>query len=292
VEGDGRSAIRRYLDEHGGRFTTDALRGELIQAGHDPAVVDEELRGWQERVNAPSGADAEARRFRRWSLLLHGVALAAVFVAVLALGGMGAIGLAVLSAAIVAIFLAIGWVISWLIGRAILPRAGLAAALILPTISALGLGATCLALVSGFARSTPIESTGTLELRLDPPLAQTGEGDAFCQRYWDIGGFNVFAEVIGADADRVIVQLNVFRPPAGTGAPETQSLSITFDPGAEFPRSFSNDGGGGIDIEADADGERGTATFDALPAAPREDPGAPLPTEEPISGSITWDCSG
>jgi hypothetical protein len=39
-----RPEIEAYLREHGAKYTTDALRRQLIDAGHDPAEVDAALR--------------------------------------------------------------------------------------------------------------------------------------------------------------------------------------------------------------------------------------------------------
>jgi len=39
-----RSEIEAYIREHGSTYTTDALRNQLIAAGHDPSVVDAALR--------------------------------------------------------------------------------------------------------------------------------------------------------------------------------------------------------------------------------------------------------
>ena len=55
-----RPEIEAYLREHGARYTTDALRRELINAGHAPAEVDAALRETEgSRVaNRPGAADA------------------------------------------------------------------------------------------------------------------------------------------------------------------------------------------------------------------------------------------
>jgi len=39
-----RSEIDAYIREHGAKYTTDALRRQLVEAGHDPSEVDAALR--------------------------------------------------------------------------------------------------------------------------------------------------------------------------------------------------------------------------------------------------------
>ena len=138
--------IRQYLDDHGATYTPEALRKGLLDAGYDPAEVDAAMSGWN--AAEAGGRDAQARQvFGRWALLLHAGALVAVFVLLVALKGTTAIGLALLGCAVLGVALVIGWAISSLIGRALLPGTGAVVALIVPAISAILLGGSCFALL-------------------------------------------------------------------------------------------------------------------------------------------------
>jgi hypothetical protein len=139
--------IESYLREHGARYTTAALRKRLIDAGHDPAEVDAALQE-TEAARAPLLSDRQT--FGRWSLWLHVGALVAMVVLVVIFNGAQALGIALIAAVVLALFLGLGWAVSTLIGRAVLPRTGLAVALIFPLISALGLGGWCLAIMGTF----------------------------------------------------------------------------------------------------------------------------------------------
>lgn len=142
-----RPEIGAYLREHGARYTTEALRRQLIEAGHDPTDVDAALRE-TESTRAPLLLARQT--FGRWALWLHVGALVAMVVLVNLTNGAQALGLASIGAVVLGLFLALGWAVSSLIGRALLPRTGLPVALIFPVISALGLGGTCVAVMYGF----------------------------------------------------------------------------------------------------------------------------------------------
>ena len=146
-----RPEIQEYLARHGREYTPEALRRGLVDAGHDPAEVDEALDEWR-ATGGGSSPDAAARTFSRWAFWLHVAALVAMFVLVLAANGFDAFGLATFGALVLILFLLLGWVISSWIGRALLPRTGLAVALVFPAVSALLLGGTCVALLGGFPR--------------------------------------------------------------------------------------------------------------------------------------------
>ncbi len=142
-----RPEIDAYLREHGDRYTTEALRNRLIGAGHEPDEVDAALRE-TESSRAPLLSDR--RTFGRWALGLHVGALVAMVVLVVALNGMQALGITLSAAGVLALFLALGWAVSTLIGGWLLPRTGLPLALLVPAVSAIGLGGTCLSIMGGF----------------------------------------------------------------------------------------------------------------------------------------------
>jgi len=139
-----RPEIDAYLREHGAQYTTEALRRQLIHAGHDAAQVDTALREWEAGRGAQlTETRTVSRRFWRWAIGLHLAAgvLASVWLLLGSTSG-GYIGIALI---ILGLVLLIGLSISGLIGRALIGR-GMAAALVFPVISALLIGGTCMAM--------------------------------------------------------------------------------------------------------------------------------------------------
>lgn len=139
-----RPEIEAYLREHGAKYTTDALRRQLIAAGHDPAEIDAALRDMEE-ARAPQLAETRRLRRRFWlsAIGLHVAALVVATVWVL-LGGTSPTYFPI-AVVVLGVVLLIGLGISGLIGRVLLGR-GMAVALVVPLISALALGGTCMAM--------------------------------------------------------------------------------------------------------------------------------------------------
>jgi lipopolysaccharide export LptBFGC system permease protein LptF len=136
--------IEAYLREHGQTYTGDALRQQLIAAGHDPTEVDEALRETElARAAQTSQTQGLRRRFWLWAIGLHVAALAVATVWIL-LGSTRDfyVGLAII---VLGIVLLIGLGISGLIGRALLHQ-GMGVAVVVPLISALLLGGSCMAM--------------------------------------------------------------------------------------------------------------------------------------------------
>jgi hypothetical protein len=139
-----RPEIEAYLREHGARYTTEALRRQLIAAGYDPADVDTALRE-SEAARASSVAEIRSlrARFWRWAIGLHVAALLVATVWMLL--GQTSPGYVGLAALVLGFALFIGLWISGTIGRALVGK-GLAVALVVPLISALLLGGTCMSM--------------------------------------------------------------------------------------------------------------------------------------------------
>lgn len=70
--------IRDYILANRDRYTRDAIRGQLIQAGHDARAIDRALQEtWPEPSSAPSGARTTAEKVQiGWAILLYLVGLA------------------------------------------------------------------------------------------------------------------------------------------------------------------------------------------------------------------------
>jgi hypothetical protein len=298
-----RPEIKRYLDENGARYTSESLRSALLQVGHEPAEVDAALQEWQsERAGALVG-EASRRRFRSWTIWLHLGALVVVFVLVILLDGAqpSAVFPAAIAAGVLAVLLFLGWAISSVIGRALLPRTGIAVALIVPLISALGLGGTCLAIMSGspFGRPPPPTVSGTMRLTVQPPMSFEGSGPAICQGTPGVS-LSVFAENLGTlDGAIVNVSLDTLEQgtdpnaPRASGTNQDVNLSITLARAPDEPRfqGWFRTADTQLSLDAAADGLSGSIVFQDLGPVETGDPNAPVGSQ-PISGSVSWTCQG
>jgi hypothetical protein len=285
-------AIKRYLDEHGATYTRDALRSSLVQAGHDPAAVDAALAEWDVAL-AGAGPDLEKRAtFGRWALGLHVAAVVAVFLLIVALKGTTAIGVALLGCVVLGVALVIGWVISSLIGRALLPGAGVIVALIVPAISALVLGGTCFALLNAAVGTPPHQ--GTVSLEILAPRAFEESGAASC--YVDGGSSGVQVnsqQPLGTlDGKAVGVSVSWYGDDPNNPAPASStSISVFLNAKGEgegfesFGVIFSTT----LEVDVAPDGVTGTIKFVGLAAGPTGAPSEP-PSPEVISGSVSWNC--
>ncbi|HET7082709.1 MAG TPA: hypothetical protein VFJ00_03250 [Candidatus Limnocylindria bacterium] len=284
--------IKQYLDENGATYTPEALRKQLLDAGYDPGEVDAALSGWN--AGDANGPGAEARRtFARWALWLHIAALLAVFVLLIALKGTNAIGTALWGCAVLAVALVIGWAISSLIGRALLPIGGSLVALIVPAISAIALGGSCFALLSSAIGTPPRQ--GTVSLELEAPRAFEGSGAANCYVGEGFVGIEVSsAQPLGTlDGREVTVHLTRYGDSTASEpgpAPET-SVSVLFNPtnAADFPESYNTIFSTTFDVDVASDSLSGTITFDGLALEPGELTPTTAPPET-VSGTVSWEC--
>jgi hypothetical protein len=127
--------IQRYLDEHGDD-PRPAIRQALLAEGHSPEELDDAFAEWD---RATTSADPVASRatFDRVAAIFHLVGLGWVAYWLLILPDKIAEGRGPTALLVVGIALVIGWLISTFIGRWLLPRTGLAVALVVPALSAL-----------------------------------------------------------------------------------------------------------------------------------------------------------
>jgi len=281
--------IKRYLDEHGATYTRDALRASLIEAGHDSAAVDAALTEWEAERTGTSADPEQRRTFGRWAMGLHVAALLAVFVILVALKGTTAIGLALLGCAVLGVAMVIGWAISSLIGRALLLRAGVIAALVVPAVSALILGGTCFALLSASIGTPPRD--GTVDLEVLAPRAFDGSGSASC--YVGSGSVQVNSQPLGTlDGKTVSVYLSWYGDDPNNPAPASStSISLLLDATREgiIPESFGVIFSTRLEVDVAPDALTGTIRFEGLASEPTGAPGQPS-TPEVISGSVNWTC--
>jgi hypothetical protein len=291
--------IRRYLDEHGATYTPDALRGKLLEAGYEPADIDAALRQWAGERARAGGGERARESFRLWSLLIYLGAMVAVFLLTILMNGTESVGVALIGLAVLAFFLLVGWAVSALLGRWIVPRAGLGVALVVPLVFALGLGGTCLAIMDGLTPPRPAQ--GTVELRIDPPLGLAGSGAADCFIELDGRASSIYAQNLGPlDGRTVELSVNGFQVISNPSAtqepvtgPDAPSLYIALHPASEAEpgSSFTSTVDSRLEFQNAADGRSGTVTFQNLAPEPVGEPGAEQPEiGDPISGTITWTC--
>lgn len=274
--------IRRYLDEHGETYTPEALRRGLLDAGYDPPEVDRALDTWRTERAAPADA-ADGGVFRRLSILIHAGALALVAVVLLVMYGLEQTGTVLTAGIILGLALLIGWAISWRIGRRLLPRNGLALALVAPIVSALLLGGSCLALITGIAGPPP--RPGTVELTITAPIAFQASGSASC--FGEATITSITAQDIGTIDGRAV---NVF---VNMGLhPGPAELFIDLQPPTETGTgiSYSDDGRGRVDFQMEPSRRTGSVAFDEIGAVEYgPEPGQPG-DDRTITGTVKWTC--
>ena len=138
-----RPEIESYLRDNGAKYTTKALRQQLIHAGHDPAEVDAALQE-TEAARKPQFAETRALRSRFW-LWVWGLNIAGLIIATIwAFQGRSATYAGAVPI-VLGFFLLVGLAISGLIGRSMLGR-GMSVALIVPVIFTLILTGSCMAI--------------------------------------------------------------------------------------------------------------------------------------------------
>ena len=138
-----RPEIDAYLRTNGAKYTTKALRAQLIRAGHDPAEVDAALQE-TEAARAPQFAETRALRSRFWTWVWGLNVVGLVVATIWAFQGPNEIYAGAVPV-VLGLFLLIGLGISGLIGGSMLAR-GLGAALIVPVIFTLILTGACMAM--------------------------------------------------------------------------------------------------------------------------------------------------
>ena len=285
--------IKRYLDEHGATYTPEALRRGLLEAGYDPAEVESALGEWQAIAADPATTAGDRRRFWSWAVGLHAAVLVLIAVASLVIGSFaaGSWGLLV----ILAVVLLIGLGISGLVGRGVVQRSGLVAALSVPAASALLIGGSCLALGGSYLLRAP-PRTGVMELKIDPPLSFEGSGVAQCDNFGGTGAFVVWADNLGTlDGSYLSLNLDSSTGKAPSG-PESPNLSITLfpsgnePPASYIPVAYSPIFSTRIELNASPDGRSGTASFEGLEPFMLDRPAGDTGLD-PISGTVTWTCA-
>lgn len=270
--------IRRYLDENGATYTTEAMRKSLLEAGYAEADINAALAEWSAAREAKHASPEDQARFRRWALWFHLGALALMVLVVILLKGAGQGGVILLGAGILAVALLIGWYASSVVGRALLPRTGVVVALVVPLASALILGGTCIGLMNGVIPTPPL--SGTVNLEISGPEAFSGSASADCYVY-DNETESLYSQPLG-EIDGMTVTASLFNPT------DALLVSLTIELTNEQPggfRVYSNKVDTDIQVVASSDGMSGEVSFTNMTADPDSE-------GEPLSGVVSWTCDG
>lgn len=277
-----RREIEDYLRKNGARYTTKSLRRQLLHAGYEAPEVDAALEE-TEAPRAPRFAETKALRSQFWGLAFIVNLVVLVGVSAVVSGTSPYAGATFI---VLGIAMLIGLGISGSIGSSLLPGMGLFVALAVPTVAALILGGACFAMMrpgSGGVQST--RAPGTMELRIDPPLAFSGSGAATCETFTD--SFSVNSTDLGSIGDKpVSASVGTAPPDADHPADGGHRIAVgvsVLDTGAGFAYAF----GGTADALAAGD-VAGSISFEGLM---QQDTGAgPLSGQDSISGTISWTC--
>ncbi|MEX0626985.1 MAG: hypothetical protein WD402_10605 [Chloroflexota bacterium] len=283
-----RPEIEEYLREHGATYTTATLRRQLLRAGYQAGEIDAALEETG-AARAPQLAETKALRSQFW-----GLAFLINLVVLVAVTGMvsGTSPYAGAVFIVLGIAMLIGLGVSGSIGGSLLPGRGLLVALAVPAVAALILGGACYAMMqpSSGSGEQSTRGPGTIEVRIDAPLAFSGTGAATCELFPD--NFGVSSSALGSIGD-----MPVSASVSSTGSPLVQpsdgernavvSISLQ-DTTAGFAYAFGVESmEEGLPMQP-ADGAFGTISFRGLKQLPTG--AGSLDGQESISGTITWTC--
>jgi hypothetical protein len=287
--------IADYIRANRARYTRDAIRRQLLAAGHDPAEID---RTWA-ILDTPDADDVAGEGFwRRFAVILIGVNIGIFLVIGLLTGMLSNVGASAVLLVIFAVVLAIGALIAWgvvaLTGPAKMsPTTATVIGSAIPLFFALLVGGSCYALAGAIGPPPPPARSGRMQVQLGEPLNVDRTVEAQCQPSRDAAlGFSVYANLPGAEGRALDISVNVY--PQAPGADPQPMLFISEAPGSDIdaPVAWSNEfvpgAAGGLDVALE--GLNGTIRFTDLPAAPMEGPEAPTASPEPLSGELTWTC--
>lgn len=294
--------IADYINANRRRYTDQAIRQQLIDAGHSPADIE---ATWS-ALDVPDPDATIGPRFWRYFWIWVGVTYVLAFVVVMLPTGMltgAASGLAVIYALVLAVALVISWaVVAAVRPTRMSPALALAIGAIVPLLFLLIVAGSCYALVAGVGTPAgpagPPPVNGVMELEIDPPLEFSGSGPAFCQSHGVPGGLSVFSEQLGTiDGQSVNASFDVSGastdPNAPAPAPGTESyVSINLFPtsGSGTQVGYSPGPGSQVEVDAAPDGLSGSVEFEGLVPMAFEERGPAVTDAEPISGRMTWNC--
>ena len=304
--------IADYIARHHGTYTREAIRQQLIEAGHDPADID---ATWAALFTPDPDEEAVAGEgfWPRFFLFLIGLNVAVFLLVALSTGMF--VNLAAgggFLAGIFAVALGIGALIAWGIVAAVGPaKLGRTTALVIggliPLVFALLIGGSCYALASAIGPPPPPPHEGVMEVEIEAPMRFSGSGAAYCQIQPDGSGFSIYPQEVGLgtiDGRELHASVDSFSNVVGPGggpapAPAASGesdrsvnvyVSLFSRSESDPPREWFVSPDTQLEIDADPDGLSGTVTFEGLEAGVFEEP---VPTDvesEAMSGTISWSC--
>lgn len=301
--------IADFISANRGKYTRDAIRQQLIEAGYSPESIDATWAILDTPDPDEAGVAGEGF-WGRFFLFLIGLNVAVFVLVTLATGMLAYVGQGNFAlAGVFGVALGIGALLSWGIVAAVGPeKLGRTSAMVIgglvPILFALLIGGSCYALAGAIPPPAPPAASGALELQIDPPMSFEGVGPAMCQPYSDGVGFMVFSESLRIEGRPVSVSFEFYGEPvvpegeptpapAGPGTSSDVNLYVSIQPRLETDPSldFFIMPGTQVELDAASDAFSGTVTFDALGSPTTEGPDAGnVVTEDRISGTLTWNC--
>jgi hypothetical protein len=281
--------IADYIAKNQGKYTREAIRQQLIDAGHEPAAID---ATWAALYSPdPDETSVAGEGFwPRFFLFLIGLNVAVFLFVALSTGmleNLGGGGGAL--AGVFAVALGIGALIAWGIVAAVGPaRLGRTTAMVIggviPIIFALLVGGSCYALASAIGPPPLPSVAGEMELEIVAPFTHQATATATCNPSRNDTGFSVYGESVGQiEGDPVFVAVDSYDMEPGN---RITTITISVAGNEANARDWSTTSETRIGADAAADGSSGTVTFEGLGAG-NLDPALGL---EPISGTIRWSC--
>jgi hypothetical protein len=281
--------IADFIAKNQGKYTREAIRQQLIDAGHEPAAID---ATWAALYSPdPDETSVAGEGFwPRFFLFLIGLNVAVFLFVALSTGmleNLGGGGGAL--AGVFAVALGIGALIAWGIVAAVGPaRLGRTTAMVIggviPIIFALLVGGSCYALASAIGPPPLPSVAGEMELEIVAPFTHQATATATCNPSRNDTGFSVYGESVGQiEGDPVFVAVDSYDMEPGN---RITTITISVAGNEANARDWSTTSETRIGADAAADGSSGTVTFEGLGPG-NLDPALGL---EPISGTIRWSC--
>jgi hypothetical protein len=296
--------IADFISANRGKYTREAIRQQLIDAGHSPEAIDATWAILDTPDPDEAGVAGEGF-WGRFFLFVIGLNLAVLLLVALSTGMLARLEGYSVVLIVLAIALAIGALISWAIVAATGPeKLGRTSAMVIggvvPLLFALLIGGTCYALAGAVSPPAPPAAAGVMTLQIDDPMTFDAEGSATCQPYSDGVGYLIYGENLGMIEGRLVTVSFEFYgalvAPEGAPAPAAEpgagsqnvNLYVSLQPRgeADAPGDYFIMTGTHVDVDTASDVSSGTVTFAGL-GSPVAEPGT---MEDRISGSITWTC--
>ena len=281
--------IADYIRKHRAKYTRDAIRQQLLDAGHAPADVD---ATWAALAERDPDETAGQGFWGRFTLILVGINVAVFLLVGLLTGLLGNLTQGGVILVVLAIALGITALIAWGIVAVTRPTqmgrtTALSIGIAIPLVMALLVGGACYAMIGAIG---PPPRQGTLQIDVEAPANISGPITATCY-VGQGGGFSISGQSEGSPS--LYVSIDTFSPRTGQTTEEVANVSISMIPvsGDDPGQTYSNmNGTAELESEVTGEGIAGSVTFTDLPSDVGGPEGPEGPATDPISGTITWSC--